>query len=296
LKLLVIFNPRALSGRAAKKLPAIRDALTDRAIEFEFLMTRGPGDATRLVAESSLDGFDAVVAAGGDGTVFEVLNGLYMHQRAQRIPLGLIPMGTGNAFAREFGLLPSHWIKAIDRLASENLRRVDVGHVSCPDESFYFLNIIGLGFAVDASLAARKLKFLGNAAYTLGTLWQTLKFNSYPLVIELDGQRIQQDNVFVEISNSRYTGTTFLMAPQARIDDGFLDVTMLRKLSRFRLFRLFPTIYSGRHVHFEEVETCQVQHIRIESPAGMLLAPDGEFRGHTPVEIRCLHRDLEFMG
>ncbi len=133
-------------------------------------MTRGQGHATRLVARASLDGFDGVVAAGGDGTVFEVLNGLYMHERAQRIPLGLIPMGTGNAFAREFGLMPSHWMKAINRLASANTRRVDVGHVSCPEESFYFLNIIGIGFAVDAGLAARKLKFLGSAAYTLATL------------------------------------------------------------------------------------------------------------------------------
>ncbi len=114
--------------------------------------------------------------------------------------------------------------------------------------------------------------------------------------MELDGQRIEQDNVFVEVSNSRYTGTTFLMAPQARIDDGLLDVTMLRRLPKLRLLRLFPTIYSGRHVRFEEVETQQVRHIRIESPGGMLLAPDGEFRGHTPVDIHCLHRDLELLG
>lgn len=295
MNLLVIFNPRAQSGRSGKKLPAIRDALAARSIQAEFLITRGPEHATRLVANASLDGFDGVVAAGGDGTLFEVLNGLYMHERARRIPLGLIPLGTGNAFAREFGLLPSEWMKAIDRLESANIRRVDAAYVSCLDESFYFLNIIGIGFAVDAGLAARKLKFLGNAAYTLGTLWQTLKLSSYSLVMELDGQRIEQDNVFVEVSNSRYTGTSFLMAPQARIDDGFLDVTILRKLPRLRLLRLFPTIYSGRHVNFEEVETHRVRHIRIESPAGMLLAPDGEFKGHTPMDIHCLHRDLELL-
>ncbi len=255
-------------------------------------MTRSCGHAKQLVADTDLTEFDGVVAAGGDGTVFEVLNGLYEHEPVQRVPLGLIPMGTGNAFARELDLFPPDWIKAIDILAAGRTRLVDVGFVSCSDDQFYFLNIIGMGFVVDAGLAARKLKFVGNAAYTLGTLWRTLKLNSYPLEIELDGEMLEQQNVFVEISNSRYTGTTFLMAPDARIDDGLLDVILLRKLSRWRLLRLFPTIYQGRHIGFDEVETRQVRRLRIHSPAGMMMAPDGEFRGRTPVDIQCLHQDL----
>jgi diacylglycerol kinase (ATP) len=202
-------------------------------------------------------------------------------------------MGTGNAFARDFGLMPSNWPDAVRLLAAGRTRQVDVGKAVCKGDQFYFLNIIGLGFAVDAGLAARKLKFVGNAAYTLGTLWRTLWLKSYPLVIECDGERVEQDNVFVEVSNSRFTGTRFLIAPAAEIDDGFLDVTLLRNLSRIRLLRLFPTIYKGRHVDFDEVETRRVRHLRILSPANMTLAPDGEFRGRTPVDIQCLHKDLD---
>jgi len=274
-------------------LPELQAALAENSIRPKFLFTTAQGHATELVANADLGEFDGLVAVGGDGTLFEVLNGLYEHPAVARIPLGLVPVGTGNAFARDLGLEPSVWRKAVDILGTGNTRSVDVGHVRTGGDEFRFLNIIGMGFAVDAGLTAKKLKFLGNAAYTMGTLWRVLQLKSYPLEIEIDGQRISQDNVFVEISNSRYTGTTFLIAPGASLDDGLLDVTLLRRLPRRRLLRLFPTIYSGRHVEFDEVGTYQASHIRIDSPAGMMLAPDGEFRGASPVEIRCLHKDLE---
>ena len=264
-----------------------------RGLRPEFLQTASAGHATELVAAAELRDFQGLVAVGGDGTLFEVVNGLYRRSDGARIPLGLVPVGTGNAFARDLELRPGAWREGVAVIARGRTRRVDVGRVSCPGDEFHFLNIIGMGFAVDAGLAARKLKFLGNAAYTLGTLWRVLRLRSYPLDIEIDGRRQRQDNVFVEVSNSRYTGTTFLIAPHARLDDGLLDVTLLRPLSRRRLLRLFPTIYTGAHVQFEEVRTCRARHVRIRAPEGMPLAPDGEFRGRSPVDIRCLPGDLE---
>lgn len=292
MKLLVIYNPHAANGRAAKLLPRIRACLAGKSIDAEFLHTTGPGDATELTANSNLDTYDGVIAAGGDGSVFEVLNGLYRHPKETRVPLGVIPIGTGNAFSRDLDLEPGNWKKAIDLISNRNIRRIDVGHVLAADCEYYFLNIVGMGFAVDAGIIAKKLKFLGNSAYTLATLWNVLGLKSYPLRIELDGKSIEQDNVFVEVSNTRYTGTTFLIAPDARLDDGLLDITLLQKLPRLRLLKLFPTIYSGHHVEFDEVTTYKASHIRIDSPGGMLLAPDGEFAGYTPVDIHCLHRDL----
>jgi diacylglycerol kinase (ATP) len=149
-----------------------------------------------------------------------------------------------------------------------------------------------MGFSVDAGLSALKLKFLGNTAYTLATLWQVLKLKSYPLVVDIDGKTIRTDNVFITISNTQYTGTHFMIAPDAVIDDGLLDVTLLKDLPRSRLLKLFPTIYSGRHVDYEEVSTFKAARINIQSPQGMLLGPDGEFFGKSPAEISCLHQDL----
>lgn len=293
MKLLVIFNPGASYGRSKGKLANIQSRFDDLGINAEFMTTRQPGHGTALVAETNLAGYDGLVAAGGDGTVFEVLNGLYRHPKASRIPLSVLPIGTGNAFARDLGLPPSAWSEAIDLIHRGQTRWVDVGHVSTTDAKYHFLNIVHMGFSVDANRAALKLKFLGNSAYTLATLWRVLTLGSYPLEVEIDGETISDDNVFVAVSNTRYTGTHFMMAPNAVIDDGLLDLTMLTRLSRRRILKLFPTIYDGRHVSFDEVTTRKARRITIRSPEAMLLAPDGEFIGHSPAEIHCLHRDLE---
>jgi len=293
MRVLLVFNPKACSGHAARMLPAIEQALAARGVATETFLTRYAGHAMEYFPSCSLRAFDGVAAAGGDGTLFEVVNGLYRRDRTERIPLGVIPLGTGNAFARDLGLQPGDWQSAVNIIAAARKRAVDVGRVQTPSEQFYFLNIIGMGFAVDAGLTAKKLKRLGRGAYTLATLWQVLKLKSYPVRLEIDGRIIEQDNVFVEISNTKYTGTTFLIAPAASMDDGLLDVTLLRKLPRLRLLRLFPTIYSGRHVEFEEVSVFQARSIRILAPAGYPMAPDGEFHGETPAEITCLQRDLE---
>lgn len=292
MKLLIVFNPNAAHGRAVRKLTAIRSKFESLGIQIEFKPTTHPGHGSDLVACTDLSGFDGLIAAGGDGTLFEVLNGLYRHPKSARIPLGLLPIGTGNAFARDLGLKPAAWSDAIDLLQTRRTREVDVGFVKSADRSFYFLNIVGMGFTVDAGKTAQKLKFFGNTAYTLATLWQVLKLKSYPLVADLDGRKLRSDNIFITISNTRFTGTHFLIAPDASIDDGLLDVTILENLPRHRLLRLFPTIYDGRHVQYKEISTHKVAKINIHSPTAMLLGPDGELTGRSPAEITCLHKDL----
>jgi YegS/Rv2252/BmrU family lipid kinase len=294
MKLLIIFNPGAAHGRSVRKLAAIKSKFKDLGIHAVFKPTRHPGHASELVANTDLSGFDGLIAAGGDGTLFEVLNGLYRHPKPARIPLGQLPIGTGNAFARDLELRPSAWSDAIELLHRNRTRKVDVGFVKSAEGTYYFLNIVGMGFTVDAGISAQKLKFLGNTAYTLATLWQVLKLKSYPLVVNIDGKEIHSDNIFITISNTRYTGTHFLIAPDARIDDGLLDVTILENLPRHRLLKLFPTIYSGQHIKYREVSTHKGVHISIRSPKAMLLGPDGEFIGKSPAEISCLHQDLRF--
>ena len=238
MRLLIIFNPNAGYGRSLKSRAAIEARLTSLGIESVIELTTHAGHGSELVAATDLSDFDGVVAAGGDGTLFEVLNGLYQHPKPNRVPLGLLPVGTGNAFARDLDLQPFDWSAAIDILHRGRIRQVDVGHVQAVDSEYYFLNVISMGFAVDAGLTAKNLKFIGNTAYTAATLWQVLKLKSYPLTIRLDDEEVCQDNIFVTISNTRFTGTHFLIAPEAVIDDGLLDVTLLRQLPRHRLLRL----------------------------------------------------------
>lgn len=297
LKLLIIFNPNAGSGRSQKYLPLIENHLEQHQIDFELLTTSYSGHAKALIEAVDLSQYSGVVAAGGDGTLFELVNGLMQHEAADRIALGVIPVGTGNAFARELGLLPTDWKKGIDILRQQHIQYIDIGLAKDKTQTMYFINIIGMGFVVNAGKTTTKIKKLGKSAYTLATLWETIKLKKYPITISMvDGnnQQIEMDDelVFLEVANSRYTGTSFLIAPDAKIDDGLLDVIILKPISRTKILRLFPTIYSGQHINYTEVETFQVKSITITTQLSMPLMPDGEFLGETPVSIDCLPKQL----
>ena len=136
------------------------------------------------------------------------------------------------------------------------------------------------------------MKILGNGAYTLGVVYRTAFLDTFHLRLELDGRTIERDTTFVEISNSRYTAD-FLMAPDASVDDGLLDITLLGKISRRRLLRLFPSVFRGEHILYDEVETFTAHRITVVNEHPKALSPDGELIGATPAEVTCLHRALE---
>jgi diacylglycerol kinase (ATP) len=295
MRLLLLFNSNAGNGRARRHLPGIRGALSDFA-EVEVLHTRQRRDALERLAARNLEGVDGVISAGGDGTLFEAVNGLYRNPGSARPTLGVIPIGTGNAFARDMGLKPGDWRSAVRLIRRGGQRAIDVGRVECPDGVFHFLNIIGAGLPAEAMRLAAPLKFLGNAAYTVSALWQVMRLKSRPVNFTINGRKELQDIVFIEIANTRYTGTTFLIAPQASFEDGLLDVVTLRRLPRTRLLRLFPTIYRGTHVNEPEVTVVRAERIEIHSPEGMPLAPDGELYGSTPATIVCLPGDQRIYG
>ena len=221
-----------------------------------------------------------------------MLNGLYEHPAAGRPSLGVIPVGTGNAFARDLGLAPGDWERGVELVEDGTTRAFDVGQVESATGTFRFLNIVGAGLPVDVMRFTDRLKVLGRSAYTLGTLWKAMQMHCYPLRIELDGRPIARDCLFVEIANTRYTGTSFLIAPGAEPDDGLLDVILVSRLARRRVLQLFPSVYEGRHVEYDEVESYRAREIRIAADQPLSLAPDGELRGEMPVTIRCLHRVL----
>ncbi|MFQ5632775.1 MAG: diacylglycerol/lipid kinase family protein [bacterium] len=158
--------------------------------------------------------------------------------------------------------------------------------------NLYYLNILGLGFVAKVTKMAHKLKFLGNISYTFSAILQMIFLENNSLRIELDGNIFEREAIFVEISNTRYT-SNFLIAPDAKIDDGLLDVILLRKCSRSRLLRNFPKIFTGEHTALDEIETFQARKISITAEKPQLLAPDGELLGQTPVEVECLPGAVE---
>ncbi len=287
MNLFVIYNPKAGNGRARKLLPAVQRAFREAGMDSQIVLTDYPGHAVEIARTAPLTGYDGVVAAGGDGTLFEVLNGLLKRRPAVDIPLGVLPIGTGNAFARDLNLTARNWQAAIMRFHRNQPAPVDVGKFHTNGETYYFLNILGLGFVTDVAETAVRFKWLGNISYSIGVFRRLIQLRTTPAVLEMDGTRVEREIIFIEVSNSRYT-SNFLIAPHASLTDGKLDVVVLNPLSRWRLIRSFPKIFTGDHIHLPEVETRQVKRIRITTATHRLLSPDGELLGTTPVDIECI--------
>ena len=293
MKIFYLNNPVSNGGKGAKYFSLIKNELNKRSIEFDSAQTEYAGHGTEIVKNLNFENYDGIVVSGGDGTVFEALNGYFANPSKKRIPFGVIPIGRGNAFARDLDLFPEKWEDAIGIIVSRKTKFVDVGLFSTNGKKFYFINILGFGFVTDVAATAQKLSVFGALSYILGVLYRTIMLKSFDLKVEADGKMFERKNVFVEISNTRFTGKDFFMAPAAQFDDGFLNVTLLNKLSRIRLLQCLPKIFTGEHVHLKEVETFQVQRLKIETSPRKLLTPDGQLIGSTPIEVECLPKAIE---
>lgn len=293
MKIFYMNNPASHGGKGAKYFSQIKNEFDNRKIGHDSVQTEYAGHGTEIVKNLNFEDYDGIIVSGGDGTVFEALNGYFANKSNKRIPLGVIPIGRGNAFARDLDLYPERWIEAVDLILSRRTKLVDVGKCETSNEQFYFINILGFGFVTDVAATAQKLSVLGSLSYILGVLYRTISLKAFDLKIETDGKTIERKNIFAEISNTKFTGKDFYMAPSAKFDDGLLDITLLNKLSRIRLLQSLPKIFTGEHVKLKEVETFQAKHLKISTAPTKLLTPDGQLIGNTPIEIECLPKAIE---
>ncbi|BBB33263.1 conserved hypothetical protein [Thermotomaculum hydrothermale] len=293
MKALLIFNPKAANGRAIKNLKKIQHLLLKKGIDPHIKLTECRGHGIELVEKEDLKNYDAVLSAGGDGTLFETLNGLFRNKSVEKKPpIGIIPIGTGNAFVRDMNLKTGDFESAIEIISNGKKKQVDVGKFTTGKETYYYLNIVGLGFVSDVNGLAHKLKIFGNISYSVAVFIKLIPLHTYRVKLIIDGKEIERENIFVEVSNSRYT-SNFLMAPDAKIDDGYLDITLLNKTTRRRMIAAFPKIFTGEHIKLPEVETFKAKKLEIITEKNKILTPDGEMIGTSPVKIECLNKACE---
>ena len=161
-KLFMVFNPNAAFGRAKKLLPVIQKSFAEKQIETEVELTEYPRHATEIIKQLDFSKYNGIVVAGGDGTLFETVNGYFQNSSAERIPVGVVPVGTGNAFVRDLDLKTNDYADAIDIISLNKPQATDVAQFSSNGDTNYFLNILGMGFITDVQKIAVKLKVFGN--------------------------------------------------------------------------------------------------------------------------------------
>ena len=295
MRIALIVNPLSGRRRVPKVLPAVEAGLRRRGIVYRLHLTGSAAETVSLVRRLDPRTVDALVSMGGDGTNFQVLNGLLGPGADRRVPpLGIIPAGRGNSFARDLGIRSV--ADGLDALAAGLLQAVDVCRFTQPGGVYHFVNLMGFGFVTDVAVTAARVPWLGDAGYGLGVLYRVLGLKFHRLEMEIDDQRFSAPNCFVEICNSRYTGGAMCMAPEARIDDGRFDAVVLSPLRRLKLITSFPRIYRGTHGLLEEVAMLQGSTARIVSTPAKTLLPDGEIFGVTPTRIDILPGRVQYFA
>lgn len=302
----IILNPVAGKGKAGERAPEIEALLRAQGIDHEVFQTKAVWHAAELAQRAGKEGFDVVVAAGGDGTVNEVINGLVMAAVAgEKVPtLGVLSVGRGNDFS--YGAdIPADLAACIAVLGAGASRPLDVGRVvgGFFPQGRYFGNGLGAGFDTMVGLEAAKMRHVhGSAAYIFGAIKTFIKFPSAPeVVVTLDGQdgkAIRQQTTMLSIMNGKRLGGTFFMAPRARNHDGLLNLCMTTGLSRGQVVSLVARYVKGSQEGHPSITTGKAAHYRIEAPAGGLVVhADGETicTDGSLLDITCLPGRLSIL-
>jgi len=295
MKVALMINPYAGGKKGIKLLPVIEKRLSRAGIEYHTYLSLYHEHTVKIASELDIVQYDAVIAVGGDGTNFHVLNGLLSCFRPETIPpVGILPIGSGNSFARDLDIFSLD--DGLQAIVENKPRWIDVCSFSQAEKKYYFVNIAGFGFVTDVAETARRFKWLGDFSYIVGIFHRTLGLHVHHMELELDGRAVSGENCFVVFCNSRFTGGNMLMAPEARIDDGLMDIIIVGKLSRTSLLSTLPKIYTGSHLRHPAVSHVKAGTVRIKTRPEKTLLADGEVFGTTPVTITVHPKMIRYLA
>ncbi|MBN2502756.1 MAG: diacylglycerol kinase family lipid kinase [Anaerolineales bacterium] len=278
----IIVNPTSGRGEGGRSVPAIEENLKRLGLDYDLVLTERPLHAIELAKEAVADGYDVVVAAGGDGTANEVLNGLVLakEQGVGEAAYYVIGVGRGNDLA--FGMkMPADLDEACQALAEDKRMIVDVGKVTgglFPDGR-YFGNGVGIGFDAVVGFEAVKLKRLsGFPSYIVAALKTIFLYYKAPKVeIEVNGKTLTEKTLMVSVMNGRRMGGGFMMAPEGENDDGVFDLCIAKEVGKLRIFTLIPRFMAGTQATEEPIITDRMEKIVVRAIEGSLPAhADGE--------------------
>ncbi|MDF1519553.1 MAG: diacylglycerol kinase family lipid kinase [Brevefilum sp.] len=300
----IIVNPIAGRGAGKKAIPEIESYLNALGIDYDLLVTNEPGHGIKLAEEAGSNGYQTVVAVGGDGTANEVINGLMHAKNSGKLSsrLAVLPVGRGNDFSFGMGV-PQDLEAACKLLGDGHTRMIDVGFVKGGDypEGRYFGNGVGIGFDAVVGFEAEKLpRFItGMPAYLIAALKTIfLYFNAPDLRVDIDGQVIEQACLIVSLMNGKRMGGAFMFAPESEPDDGLLNLCIAGQVSRIGVLGLFPKVMSGTQRDHEAILMPVGKTIRIEAITGSLpVHADGEticVAGKN-LEVTILKQQLEMV-
>ena len=286
-KFYLTLNPHGGQQKGPKLLKRIMPVFKAANLDLTIIETTFPGHANELANQLDFDEYEGIIVIGGDGTMHEVVNGMLTRADKRQLPIGLIPGGTGNSFMHDLELMNP--IDAANAIINGNTRKIDVAEMKINHVIKYAFNIIGWGLVTDVGNKAEKWRWLGEARYTLLSVFEVLKYKPRSATLILDKDKIIDNFTFIIGCNTMYTGKGMKMAPKAKLDDGLMDIVVVRHgASRLKLLTMLPQVYDGTHINNSMLEYYQVSEFSLIPDSDEILNIDGEVLGTTPIEVRMI--------
>jgi diacylglycerol kinase (ATP) len=306
LKAALVVNPASGNGTTGKRFPAMMDIIKQEVLSFVHRFTESPGHATAITRQYLKEGHDLIIAVGGDGTTNEVVNGFFDQSGSAIRPgaaISFISGGTGRDLIRTVGI-PADTAAAVKHIINSKVRPVDLGRVTFfnqegAQKSRFYMNVAGLG--LDGATVDR----VNHTSKALGGfvsfLWATIAtlalYKNQKMQIIVDDQEICNEPVTVVVlGNGRYFGGGMCIAPNACIDDGLLDIVILRDLSKLNLLFSLPRVYRGSHLTHSRITSLRGKKVRVIADQNVLLDLDGEQPGCAPIELEILPCSINLRG
>ncbi len=285
----VIYNPTSGRELFKKELPEVLRRFEEAGYETSAHATTCEGNATDAARYAVDRKFDLIIAAGGDGTINEVLHG--MAEQDHRPQLAIIPVGTTNDFARALGI-PRDIQKAVSVILEHNIRKLDIGKVN----EHYFMNIAGGGKLTELTYEVpSKLKtMIGQLAYYLKGIEMLPSLKPINVQIEYDGKFFEDEIMLFLVSNTNSVGGFEKIAPDARMDDGYFDLLILKKTNLAEFVRIASLATKGAHLEDKNIFYARANRIKVNTDEKMQLNLDGEYGGLLPGEFENLYQHIEF--
>jgi diacylglycerol kinase (ATP) len=292
-KVKLIVNPNADLGRAWHSAADLRP-IVETLGGADWAGTVYPTHAVELARQAAEQGYELVIAAGGDGTAHEVVNGLMQVPAERRPRLGVVPLGSGNDFSYGIGMDPRP-AYALRQIFTGQPKKVDIGHYwDSLGREEYFTNTIGIGFDTTVTIRSRRITLVRGFLIYLVAVLQTILFNhDAPLIkVTSDLENWEKEMLMFVLCNGSREGGGFLVCPPARVDDGIFHYCSVERVSRLMMLRLVPEVMKGTHGRFKSVKMGEFHKLKLEAERPLYIHTDGEIFAGWGMDVRSLEAEI----
>ena len=296
MNILIIANP--VSGKRKSKNileNLVIPKLNSKKIHYKYLFTAYPLHGNELIQREDINNFDLLLVLGGDGTMHEIINGMLNRNDNINIPIGLLPTGSGNSLLHDRG--NTNLQTNLNKILEYNISKIDLLKISTTKQKFYSINLMGWGMVNDIAILAEKMRWIGPIRYNISSIIEIFRYYPKHVDIEIDGKTYKGKYTFIIACNTIYVGKGMKMAPHAKLDDGKMDLIIIKdNFNKFKLLKMFPKLFNGNHIHDKIVEYKQAKHMKLIPQFNTAINIDGEITGETPIAIEVIPKIIKLLN